>query len=118
MIESVTEGESEYEVALRDLGLNPFAARLILDDIRVGGFNQLTDFKLDPVPLPSHETVANASTDSRAFDMFVSMRSFFRNMEYGPLVGEGVMHRVSEVIESTVHSSSDENENDEDVYGT
>ncbi|OQE22729.1 hypothetical protein PENFLA_c012G01334 [Penicillium flavigenum] len=118
MIESITEGESEYEVALRDLGLNPFAARLILDDIRLGGFNQLTDFILDPVPLPSHETVANASTDSRAFDMFVSMRSFFRNMEYGSLVGEGVMHRVSEVIESTVHSSSDENENDEDVYGT
>ncbi|KAJ5265500.1 hypothetical protein N7505_004550 [Penicillium chrysogenum] len=118
MIENITEGESEYEVALRDLGLNPFAARLILDDIRVGGFNQVTDFKLDPVPLPSHETVANASTDSRAFDMFVSMRSFFRNMEYGSLVGEDVMHRVSEVIESTVHSSSDENEDDEDVYGT
>ncbi|KAJ6183855.1 hypothetical protein N7519_005156 [Penicillium mononematosum] len=117
MIERITEGESEYEVALRDLGLNPFAARLILDDIRVGGFNQVTDFKLDPVPLPSHETVANASTDSRAFDMFVSMRSFFRNMEYGSLVGEGVIHRVSEVIDSTVHSSSDENENDEDVYG-
>lgn len=117
MIENITEGESEYEIVLRDLGLNPFAARLILDDIRVGGFNQLTDFKLDPV-LPSHEMVANASTDSRAFDMFVTMRPFFRNMEYGPLVGEGVMHRVSEVIESTVHSSSDEYENDEDVYGT
>ncbi|CAG8903377.1 unnamed protein product [Penicillium egyptiacum] len=119
MIENITEGESEYEVALRDLGFNPFAARLILDDIRVGGFNQYTDFKLDPVPLPSHETVASASTDSRAFDMFMNMRSYFRNMEYGSLVGEGVMYRVSEVIESMVHSSSDENENDgEDVYGT
>ncbi|KAJ5178580.1 uncharacterized protein N7500_001279 [Penicillium coprophilum] len=119
VMENITEEESEYEVALRDLGINPFAGRLILDNIRVGGFNQFPGFDLYPLPLPSHETVANTSTDSRAFDVFISMTPLERDMEYGSFVGEGVMNRVSETIESTAHLASNENEtHGEDIYST
>ncbi|KAJ5423252.1 hypothetical protein N7491_008468 [Penicillium cf. griseofulvum] len=119
VMENITEGESEYEVALRNLGINPFAARLILDNIRVGGFNQFPGFNLYPLPLPSHETVANASTDSRALDVFISMTPLERDMEYGSFVGDGVMNRVSEMIESMAHLNPDENETDsEDIYST
>ncbi|KAJ5965113.1 uncharacterized protein N7479_004989 [Penicillium vulpinum] len=119
VMENITEEESEYEIALRDLGINPFAARLILDNIRVGGFNQIPGFNLYPLPLPSHETVANVSTDSRAFDAFMNMSPMERDMEYGSFVGEGVMNRVSEMIESMAHSGSNETETaSEDTYST
>ncbi|KAJ5356960.1 hypothetical protein N7517_011569 [Penicillium concentricum] len=118
-MKNVTEGESEYEVALRDLGINPFAARLILDNIRVGGFNQFSGFDRYPRPLPSsHETVADTRTDSRAFDVFISLTPSERDMGYG-FVGDVVMNRVSEGIESMAHMSSDENETGgEDIYST
>ncbi|KGO76362.1 hypothetical protein PITC_018020 [Penicillium italicum] len=119
MIKNITEGESEYEIALRDLGINPFAARLILDNIRVGGFNQHPGFDPNPLPLPTHETVANPSTDSRAFDVFMNMDSFARNMKYKSVIGEEVISSVSEVIELTTQLILDENESDsDDVYGT
>ncbi|KAJ5497485.1 hypothetical protein N7463_009472 [Penicillium fimorum] len=112
---NITEGESEYEVVLRDLGINPFAGRLILDNIRVGGFNQFPAFDLYPPPLPSH--VANANTDSRAFDIFISMTSLERGMEYGSFVGDGVMNRVSEAIESMAYMNSNETDS-EDIHST
>ncbi|KGO39353.1 hypothetical protein PEXP_044340 [Penicillium expansum] len=113
MIKNITEGESEYEVALRHLGINSFAARLILDNIRVGGFD------LTPLSLLSHETIPNPTTDSRAFDVFVNMESFARNMKYKSVIGEEVISRVSEVIELATHLIPDENETDsEDIYGT
>jgi hypothetical protein len=119
VMRNITEEESDYEVILRDLGINPFAARLILDNIRVGGFNQFPGFNLYPLPLPSHETVANASTDSRAFDVFISMTPLERDMEYGSFVGDGVMNRVSEMIESMAHLNPNQNETgSEDIYST
>ncbi|EKV15824.1 hypothetical protein Pdw03_6209 [Penicillium digitatum] len=119
MIANITEEESEYEVALRDLGVNPFAARLILDNIRVGGFNQDPGFDMNPTALASHEIVANPSTDSRAFDVFMNMDSFERNMKYGSVIGEDVISRVSEVIELTSYTIPDGNETDsEDVFST
>ncbi|CAI7592983.1 unnamed protein product [Penicillium palitans] len=118
-IENVTEEESDYEVALRNVGINPFGARFILDNIHVGGFKEYPGSDPDPSPLPADETVPSASTDSRAFDVFVSMGSSERVMHYGPSLGNNQMHRVSEVIESMAHSSSDDNEtNSEDIYGT
>ncbi|KXG52828.1 uncharacterized protein PGRI_080840 [Penicillium griseofulvum] len=119
VMKNITEGESEYEVTFRDLGINPFAARLILDNIRVGGFNQFPGFNLYPLPLPSHETVANSSTDSRAFDVFISMTPLERDMEYGSFVGDGVMNRVSKNIESMAYLNPNEHETDsEDIYST
>ncbi|KAJ5813107.1 hypothetical protein N7447_010130 [Penicillium robsamsonii] len=115
VIGNIIEGESEYEVALRNLGINPFAGRLILDNIRVSGFNQFPGFDLYPLPLPSH--VANASTDSRAFDVFISMTSLERDMEYGSFVGDRVMNRVSEAIKSMAYMNSNETDS-EDIHST
>ncbi|KAJ5404925.1 hypothetical protein N7465_006209 [Penicillium sp. CMV-2018d] len=118
-IENITEEESDYEVALRDVGINPFGARFILDNIRVGGFKQYPGSNPGSSPLPAHETVPSASTDSRAFDVFISMGPLEQVMQYGSCLGNKQMHKVSEVIESMAHSSSDENEtNSEDIYGT
>lgn len=117
-IENITEEESDYEVALRDVGINPFGARFILDNIRVGGFKQYPGSNPDS-PLPAHETVPSASTDSRAFDVFINMGPLERVMQYGSCLGNKQTHEVSKVIESMAHSSSDENEaNSEDIYGT
>ncbi|KAJ5604210.1 hypothetical protein N7537_007166 [Penicillium hordei] len=118
-IENITEEESDYEVALGDVGINPFGARFILDNVRVGGFQQYPGSNPDPPPLPIHETVPSASTDSRAFDVFINMGPLERVMQYGPHLGNKQMRKVSEAIESMSHSSSDENEtNSEDIYGT
>ena len=118
-IENVTEEESEYEVALRDVGINPFGARFILDNIRVGGFKQYPSSDPDPSPVPAEETVPSTSTDSRAFDVFINMEPLEQVMQYGSSLGNKQMDRVSEVIELMAHSSSDDNEtNGEDIYGT
>ncbi|KAJ9485364.1 hypothetical protein VN97_g7988 [Penicillium thymicola] len=118
-IENITEEESDYEVALRDVGINPFGARFILDNIRVGGFKQYPSSYPGSSPLPAHETVPSASTDSRAFDVFINMGPLQQVMQHGSCLGNKQMHEVSEVIESMAQSSSDENEtNSEDIYGT
>ncbi|KAI2706360.1 hypothetical protein DTO006G1_718 [Penicillium roqueforti] len=111
MMENITDEESDYEVALRDLGINPFAARFILDNIRVRDFSQY------PPSFPSHETIVNASADSMAFDVFINMERSRRIREYGSTIGAELMYRVSEVIELMAHSST-ENETGEDMYGT
>lgn len=120
-IENITEEESDYEVALRDVGINPFGARFILDNIRVGGFRQYPSSYPGSSPLPAHETVPSASTDSRAFDVFINMGPLQQVMQHGSCLGNKQMHNVSEVIESMAQLSSDENENEtnsEDIYGT
>lgn len=115
MMENITEGESEYEVALRDLGINPFAARFILDNIRVSRFNPYPS--VDPSP-PSHEIVANASSDSRAFDVFITMESFERNFEYGYVIGDELISKVSEVIELMGYSINGDETDSDDTHGT
>ncbi|KAJ5686856.1 hypothetical protein N7536_009475 [Penicillium majusculum] len=118
-IENVTEEESDYEVVLRDVGINPFGARFILDNIRVGGFKENPGSDPDPSPVPAEERVSTTSSDSRAFDVFINMEPLEQVMQYGSSLGNKQMHRVSEVIELMAHSRSDDNEtNSEDIYGT
>lgn len=92
-LDYVHDRECHWEIFLRQIGLNPFAARAVLD----------MDAKL-AVPEDKYSDTTTIVLDSRevqpsSFAAFIEMSSEHRISRFGPLIGSRVLRRVETAVE-------------------
>ena len=103
--------ETEPERILRKAGLNPFAARAILDDIHAAS---VEDSNFDPQDL-FH---GNTGDDAEALDAFLShLDTVETRGRYEHRTGARVFARFRANVDSMTRSTSSGEENEEDVHG-
>lgn len=82
----ITDPETRWELFLRCLGLNPFAARLVLGILEAREQNEIADSK------------APAENKNSALCTFMGMEMEEMTQEFGHLLGTGVINIVQKVL--------------------
>jgi hypothetical protein len=102
--------ETESEKVLRQVGLNPFAARAILDDIQAAVDG-------DPAE-PQNSTLGYAYKEASALDTILyTLDSVETKGRYEPLVGPRVFARFQERVAAMTQSTSSVDKDEENIYG-
>ncbi|KAJ5792594.1 uncharacterized protein N7503_008572 [Penicillium pulvis] len=88
------DDETRWEIFLRAIGLNPFAARTVLDVLEVeGGAATGLGGELQYFPVKGSEKKQSALT------AFIDMRHIERLYRFKGLIGDGLLVRLHDVIE-------------------
>jgi hypothetical protein len=102
--------ETESETELRQAGLNPFAARAILDNP--------IDASTEGNPAPSQNlSLGNTDNEASALDSFLgSLGSEYTQERYKSLVGPRVISRLHEGVATIAHSMSSVDIDEADIH--
>ncbi|KAJ5541049.1 hypothetical protein N7494_006125 [Penicillium frequentans] len=88
------DDETTWEIFLRAIGLNPFAARTVLDVLEAQG-----GAATGPGGEPQYSPVKGSENKESALTTFIDMRHIERLYRFKGLIGDGLLVRLHDVIE-------------------